>query len=199
METTNLLAVITFAMVTAFTPGPNNLMLAASGANFGFRRTVPHIAGITIGFMTVFLAAGAGLGSLFTALPQLYDLLKILSVLFLIYLAWHIGGAGRAERRDRDRPLSFTQAALFQAVNPKGVSVIISAVSAYTSDADSLASEISVLLTVFVLITIGATTSWCLFGTAIARIFSTRRKLRLFNVTMDVSYTHLTLPTIYSV
>ena len=198
METTNLLAVITFAMVTAFTPGPNNLMLAASGANFGFRRTVPHIAGITIGFMTVFLAAGAGLGSLFTALPQLYDLLKILSVLFLIYLAWHIGGAGRAERRDRDRPLSFTQAALFQAVNPKGVSVIISAVSAYTSDADSLASEISVLLTVFVLITIGATTSWCLFGTAIARIFSTRRKLRLFNVTMAFLLILSLIPIIFN-
>ena len=184
METTNLLAVITFAMVTAFTPGPNNLMLAASGANFGFRRTVPHIVGITIGFMTVFLAAGAGLASLFATLPRLYDLLKILSVLFLIYLAWRIGSAGRAARRDSDRPLSFTQAALFQAVNPKGVSVIISTVSAYTSDVNSLVSEISVLLTVFVLMTIVATTSWCLFGTAIARIFATRRELRIFNVTM---------------
>lgn len=198
METTNLLAVITFAMVTAFTPGPNNLMLAASGANFGFRRTVPHIAGITIGFMTVFLAAGAGLASLFAALPQLYDLLKILSVLFLIYLAWRIGSAGRAERRDRDRPLSFTQAALFQAVNPKGVSVIISTVSAYTSDAHSLASEISVLLIVFVLTTIGATTSWCLFGTAIARIFMTRRKLRMFNVTMAFLLILSLIPIIFN-
>ena len=198
METTNLLAVITFAMVTAFTPGPNNLMLAASGANFGFRRTVPHIAGITIGFMTVFLAAGSGLASLFAALPQLYDLLKILSVLFLIYLAWRIGSAGRAERRDRYRPLSFTQAALFQAVNPKGVSVIISTVSAYTSDAHSLASEISVLLTVFVLTTIGATTSWCLFGTAIARIFTTRRKLRMFNVTMALLLILSLIPIIFN-
>jgi threonine/homoserine/homoserine lactone efflux protein len=198
METTNLLAVITFAVVTAFTPGPNNLMLAASGANFGFRRTVPHIAGITIGFMTVFLAAGSGLASLFAALPQLYDLLKILSVLFLIYLAWRIGSAGRAERRDRDRPLSFTQAALFQAVNPKGVSVIISTVSAYTSDAHSLASEISVLLTVFVLTTIAATTSWCLFGTAIARIFTTRRKLRMFNVTMAFLLILSLIPIIFN-
>ena len=198
METTNLLAVITFAMVTAFTPGPNNLMLAASGANFGFRRTVPHIAGITIGFMTVFLAAGAGLASLFAALPQLYDLLKILSVLFIIYLAWRIGSAGRAERRDRDRPLSITQAAVFQAVNPKGVSVIISTVSAYTSDAHSLASEISVLLTVFVLTTIGATTSWCLFGTAVARIFNTRRKLRMFNVTMAFLLILSLIPIIFN-
>ena len=198
METTNLLAVITFAMVTAFTLGPNNLMLAASGANFGFRRTLPHIAGITIGFMTVFLAAGAGLASLFAALPQLYDLLKVLSVLFLIYIAWRIGSAGRTERRDRDRPLSFTQAALFQAVNPKGVSVIISTVSAFTTDAVSLASEISVLLTVFVLTTIGATTSWCLFGTAIARIFNTRRKLRLFNVTMAFLLILSLIPIIFN-
>ena len=198
METPNLLAVITFAMVTAFTPGPNNLMLAASGANFGFRRTVPHIAGITIGFMTVFLAASAGLASLFAALPQLYDLLKVLSVLFLIYLAWRIGSAGRTERPDRDRPLRFTQAALFQAVNPKGVSVIISTVSAYTSDAHSLTSEISVLLTVFVLTTIGATTSWCLFGTAIARILNTRRELRMFNVTMAFLLILSLIPIIFN-
>ncbi len=198
METTNLLAVITFAMVTAFTPGPNNLMLAASGANFGFIRTVPHIAGITIGFMTVFLAASAGLAKLFAALPQLYDLLKVLSVLFLIYIAWRIGSAGRTKRSDRDRPLSFTQAALFQAVNPKGVSVIFSTVSAYTTDVDSLASEISVLLTVFVLTTIGATTSWCLFGTAISRIFITRRKLRLFNVTMAFLLILSLIPIIFN-
>ena len=197
MDTTSLLAVITFAMVTAFTPGPNNLMLAASGANFGFRRTLPHLAGVTIGFIIVFLAAGAGLASLFAALPQLYDLLKVLSVLFLIYLAWRIGTSGRAERSERDRPLSFTQAALFQAVNPKSVSVIISTVSAYTSDADSLASEISTLVTIFVLATIGATTSWCLFGTAIARIFNTERKLRLFNVGMAILLILSLIPIIF--
>ena len=197
MDTTSLLAVITFAMVTAFTPGPNNLMLAASGANFGFRRTLPHLAGITIGFIIVFLAAGAGLASLFAALPQLYDLLKALSVLFLTYVAWRIGSAGRTERSERDRPLSFTQAALFQAVNPKGVSVIISTVSAYTSDADSLASEISILVTIFVLATIGATTSWCLFGTAIARIFNTERKLRLFNVGMAILLILSLIPIIF--
>ena len=198
METPNLLAVITFAMVTAFTPGPNNLMLAASGANFGFRRTLPHIAGITIGFMTVFLAASAGLAGLFAALPQLYDLLKVLSVLFLIYLAWRIGSAGRTERPDRDRPLRFTQAALFQAVNPKGVSVIISTVSAYTSDAVSLTSEISVLLTIFALTTLGATTSWCLFGTAISLVLNTRRKLQLFNVTMAFLLILSLIPIIFN-
>ncbi len=184
METTNLLAVIIFAMVTAFTPGPNNLMLAASGANFGFKRSVPHIAGITVGFITVFLAASAGLASLFASLPQLYDLLKAVCILFLFYLAWRIGSAGRVERHNRDKPLSFAHAALFQVVNPKGVSVIVSTLSAYTSDAASLPAEISVLLTIFVFTTIGATTSWCLFGTAIAKILNTQQKLRLFNISM---------------
>ena len=198
METPNLVAVITFAMVTAFTPGPNNLMLAASGANFGFRRTLPHIAGITIGFLTVFLAASAGLASLFATLPQLYDLLKILSVLFLIYLAWRIGSAGQTERPDRDRPLRFTEAALFQAVNPKGVSVIISTVSAYTSDAVSITSEISVLLTIFALTTVGATTSWCLFGTAISLVLNTRRKLQLFNVIMAFLLILSLIPIIFN-
>ena len=186
MEITSLIAVITFAMVTAFTPGPNNLMLAASGANFGFQRTLPHIAGITFGFSSVFVAAGFGLASIFAALPELYNVLKVLSVLFLIYLAWRIGNAGRIERQERDRPLNFIQAALFQAVNPKGVSVIVSTLSAYTSDAGSLPSEIGVLVTVFVVMTIGATTSWCLFGTAITKIVNTRHKLRLFNVSMAI-------------
>lgn len=198
METTNLVAIIIFAVVTAFTPGPNNLMLAASGANFGFRRSVPHIAGITVGFMTVFLAAGAGLAGLFAALPQLYNLLKILSVLFLVYLAWRIGCAGKASQRGHDKPLSFTQATLFQAVNPKGVSVIISTVSAYTSDAESLVSEIGILMTIFVLTTIGATTSWCLFGAAISRILNTTHKMRLFNVSMAILLILSLIPIIFN-
>ncbi len=186
MEITSLLAVITFAMVTAFTPGPNNLMLAASGANFGFRRTLPHIAGITFGFASVFLAAGFGLAGIFAAFPKIYIVLKVLSVLFLVYLAWRIGNAGRTEGQERDRPISFTQAALFQVVNPKGVSVIVSTLSVYTSDAGSLPSEIGALLIVFVMMTIGATTTWCLFGKAITKIVNTRRKLRLFNVSMAI-------------
>ena len=186
MEITSLIAVITFAMVTAFTPGPNNLMLAASGANFGFQRTLPHIAGITFGFSSVFVAAGFGLASIFATFPEFYIILKVLSVLFLVYLAWRIGNAGRSKGQERDRPLSFIQAAFFQVINPKGVSVIISTLSAYTSDAESLPSEIGVLVTVFVMMTICATTSWCLFGTAITKIVNIRRKLRLFNVSMAI-------------
>jgi threonine/homoserine/homoserine lactone efflux protein len=184
MDTNTLIAVITFATVTAFTPGPNNMMLTASGANFGFRRSVPHICGIVAGFSFLFIAASFGLVGIFIALPQLYGILKILSVLFLLYLAWRIATAGRAEGRNQDRPQSFWQAALFQLVNPKGVSVIISAVSAYTSGVENVTAEIIPLTLIFMATAIGSTIAWCLFGTAIARILTTRRRLRSFNVTM---------------
>ncbi len=128
MDSSTLIAVITFATVTAFTPGPNNLMLAASGANFGFRRSLPHILGIWVGFMSMFLAASFGLASLFALLPALYSILKVLSIMFLLYLAWRIATAGRAESKEKDKPLQLWQAALFQVINPKGVSVIISTI-----------------------------------------------------------------------
>jgi threonine/homoserine/homoserine lactone efflux protein len=184
METSTLLAVITFASVAGFTPGPNNLMLAASGANFGFRRSLPHIVGIIVGFISVFIAAGLGLAKIFEAVPPLYSILKVMSILFLVYLAWRIGTAGKAESRDQDKPLSFIQAALFQIINPKGISVIVSTLSAYTTDAGSFSSEMGILITVFLLVSIGATSSWCLFGTAISKIFTTTAKLRAFNITM---------------
>jgi len=186
MDSSTLIAVITFATVTAFTPGPNNLMLAASGANFGFRRSLPHILGIWVGFMSMFLAASFGLASLFALLPALYSILKVLSIMFLLYLAWRIATAGRAESKEKDKPLQLWQAALFQVVNPKGVSVIISTISAYTSGALNVASEITPLAFIFFCTTVSATTSWCLFGTAIARIFTTRRRLRIFNVGMAI-------------
>ena len=136
-------------MVAAFTPGPNNVMLAASGANFGFRRTLPHIFGILVGFCSLVVAAGLGLATLFAMMTWLYDVLKVISVLFLLYLAWKIGSAGRTTTKDKDRPLSFVQAASFQLVNPKAITVIISSVTAFTSTAENVRAEVTMLLVVF--------------------------------------------------
>lgn len=145
MDLPTLLSFSLFAFVAAFTPGPNNVMLAASGANFGFRASLPHILGVFTGFTILVVAAGFGLASLFAALPALYDILKIISILFLLYLAWKIANEGHAETRHDDRPLRFWQAAMFQLVNPKGITVIISSVTAYTSSAANLASEMLVI------------------------------------------------------
>jgi hypothetical protein len=120
MDLPTLLSFSLFAFVAAFTPGPNNVMLAASGANFGFRASLPHILGVFAGFMILVVAAGFGLASLFAALPALYDILKIISILFLLYLAWKIANAGRAETRHDDRPLRFWQACHVSTGQPEG-------------------------------------------------------------------------------
>ena len=184
MDLPTILSFTLFATVSAFTPGPNNIMLAASGANFGFRATLPHIIGVSAGFISLVIAAGFGLANLFTVFPNLYNILKIISFMFLIYLAWRIGSAGRVQNRRPTEPLRFWQAAVFQLINPKGVSVIISSVTAYTSSATALASEVFVLFVVFSLVTIGSTLTWTLFGLVIRQVLNTKKRLRLFNVAM---------------
>jgi len=159
-------------------------MLAASGANFGFRASLPHILGVSAGFIALVIAAGFGLASLFAAFPNLYDIMKIISFMFLIYLAWRIGSAGQAQTQRPNEPLGFWQAAMFQLVNPKGVSVIISSVTAYTSSATTVASEVFVLFVVFSFVTVGSTITWTLFGLVIRQVLNTQKKLRLFNITM---------------
>ena len=183
MDLPTIVSFTLFASVSAFTPGPNNLMLAASGANFGFRASLPHILGVSVGFISLVIAAGFGLASLFAALPNLYDVMKIISFIFLIYLAWRIGSAGRSQTQRSDEPLQFWQAAMFQLVNPKGVSVIISSVTAYTSSATTVTSEIFVLFVVFSFVTVGSTITWTLFGLVIGQVLNTPKRLRLFNIT----------------
>ena len=196
MDSSTLISFATFAMVSAFTPGPNNVMLAASGANFGFRRTLPHIFGILVGFCSLVVAAGLGLATLFAMMPWIYDVLKVISVLFLLYLAWNIGSAGRTTTKNKHRPLSFVQAASFQLVNPKAITVIISSVSAYTSTAKNVGAEVTMLLIVFAIMTICATCTWAVFGTAIARLLTSQTRLRQFNMTMALLLVASLLPSI---
>ena len=174
MDLPTILSFTLFAFVSAFTPGPNNMMLASSGANFGFRASLPHISGVSAGFTSLLIAAGF----------ELYNILKVISFFFLVYLALKIGTAGRAQARHHDQPIGFWQAAMFQLVNPKGVSVIISSVTAYTSSANAVVSEVFILFVVFSFVTIGSTCTWTLFGMIIGQILNTEKKLRLFNCIM---------------
>src|SRR5258708_5369820 len=111
-------AVLLFALVMGFTPGPNNAMLAASGARFGIGRTLPHLAGVTIGFPVMVLLAGLGLASILLASPRLQLVMKIVSCAYLLWLAFHIARSASAKSRSGGgKPMSFLQAAAFQWVN----------------------------------------------------------------------------------
>ena len=184
MDAASTAAFALFAAVAAFTPGPNNVMLASSGATFGFIRTVPHILGIIAGFLLLVLAGGFGLASLLAAFPNAHMLLRIAGVLFLLYLAWRIGTAGRPQDRPASRPLSFWHAAAFQMINPKGLTILASAISIYSSGPDSVVDALVVMLPIFMLVTAGSACSWCFFGTVIGRLLKEDRTLRGFNILM---------------
>ena len=184
MDSASILGLVIFSTTAAFTPGPNNVMLTSSGATFGFRRTLPHILGIAVGIGCLSVAGGFGLAGLLAAVPQLHLLMKGVAILFLGYLAWKIGTAGHAESGTSARPLTFVQAAAFQLVNPKGVTLLGSAIIAYSTGIENILSDLAVMVPVFVLASLGSASTWCLFGTLIGRLLKEDGSLRKFNIGM---------------
>ena len=175
-----------FALVTSVTPGPNNTMLLASGVNFGFRRTMPHLFGISIGVAILMLCVGFGLGEAFKRLPLLYTILEAASVAYLLYLAWRIGTSGEVKAHGaKPRPMTFVEAAAFQWVNPKAWMMVLTAATTVRLSADygMNAAWMSVVL---ILIGFPCICLWAAFGLGLRRFLSNPRALRIFNVTMAV-------------
>ncbi len=178
-----LLALGAFAFVSSITPGPNNLMLMASGANFGFRRSIPHMLGIGLGFVFMIAMVGLGLIRIFDAVPYSYDALKAVSALYLLWLAWKIAtAAGVAVNSKGAKPMTFWQAAAFQWVNPKGWAMALTATTVYAPDRSALAI-LSVAI-IFGAINLPTVSSWTLLGQQMARALKDRRRRVLFNWTM---------------
>lgn len=178
-----LSALIAFAFVTSITPGPNNLMLMASGANFGFRRTIPHMLGVGIGFTVMVVLVGVGLIGLFDRYPLIYTGLKVLSVAYLLWLAWKIATAAAPKGTDaQGTPITFVQAALFQWVNPKAWAMALTAVTLYAPD--KALSTITLVAVVFGCINLPSVGSWTLLGQQMQRLLTSRRRLQVFNVSM---------------
>jgi threonine/homoserine/homoserine lactone efflux protein len=190
------IAFLMFALVMFFTPGPNNIMVLSSGLTYGFRRTVPHIAGITVGFAFMVAAVGFGLGTIFIAYPVLQTVLKYVGAAYLIYLAWQIGMAEpEAPEQDNSRgPMTFWGAALFQWVNAKGWVMVIGTITAYAAIA---AFPWNILIQTAISLAMGtvSTVAWTLFGTALRPILSSRRAVRAFNIVMAL----LLLASLYPV
>jgi len=179
------LALAIFAMGTSITPGPNNLMLMASGANFGFRRTIPHMLGISIGHGFMIVVIGLGLIRLFEAFPMLHTAMQVLSVAYLLFLAWKIANAAPpAEGEAAGHPFTFFQAAGFQWVNPKGWFMALTAISVY-APSESLIAIAFVALT-FSCVNLPSIVVWVCLGQSIRRFLTNHKRLRAFNWTMAV-------------
>jgi threonine/homoserine/homoserine lactone efflux protein len=186
MSTEVFLALVVYAFVTSVTPGPNNFMLLASGVNFGFFRTIPHILGISAGFASLLVAVGLGLGALLSAYPTLHTALKIAGAAYLLYLAWRIarsrsmGGSG-----NQTRPMSFLEAAAFQWVNPKAWVLAVTAMAVYTNPAQPFL-PVAIVTAAFTLVNLPSVSSWAGFGMALRGFLADPVRLKWFNVAMGV-------------
>ena len=181
MGASALLSLALFAFVNSITPGPNNVMLTASGATFGYRPTLPHMLGISLGTAGMLLVVGAGLGTLFTRWPQLYHWLQLVGAVYLLWLAYKIAQSGQVEQGTaRAKPFTFWQAAAFQWVNPKAWIMTVGIVAAYTPQEGFVWN---LLLATFILagVNFPCISVWTLFGSAVGRALRTQRSLQYFN------------------
>ncbi len=192
-----LTALLAFAFVSSVTPGPNNMMLLASGANFGFMRTLPHMLGIGIGFTVMLTLVGLGLMQVFEAIPSLHTGLKIFSVLYLLWLAWKIANAGAptGATTDSARPMTFIQAALFQWVNPKAWTMALTAITLYAPDRTTFA--ILIVAAVFGLVNLPCVSLWALLGQQLRRILRSPSSLKIFNWTMAILLVASLYPVVF--
>lgn len=181
-----LLAATVFAVVMTFTPGPNNIMLMTSALNFGFRRTLPHVFGVFLGFGFMVVLVGLGLGGIFKVYPLLLTILKYVGAAYMIWLAWMIGKSdGVEEGKSGSRPLTFVEGAAFQWVNFKGWIAAVTAVSAYAGLA-AFPWNVLLLAFIFTVAGAGSSTSWAAFGSALRRVIRDPLHIKLFNFIMAV-------------
>ncbi len=187
MSLDTLMAFALFAMVSSITPGPNNLMLLASGVHYGFRATLPHMLGISIGFALMVLAVGVGLAGLFSLFPWLYSLLKWAGASYLLYLAWKIANSGPIDSGNpvaqKAGPMRFLNAAAFQWINPKAWVMALGAFSTYVP-ANGGVLVVALAAGIFGLINLPSVGMWALFGARVRHLLKVERNLRIFNYGM---------------
>ena len=177
------MALALFCFVSSATPGPANLMLMASGANFGVRRTIPHWLGINIGMTGLIVLVGLGLINVFDAYPIVYTALKILSVVFLVYLAWKIANAAPPRRADTTgTPFTFAQALAFQWVNPKAWAMALTTVTIYSPSKSFIAIITTALI--FGAINLPSCSIWIFIAQQIRRLLTDPKRMRTFNIGM---------------
>ncbi|MBB3540663.1 MULTISPECIES: LysE family translocator [unclassified Rhizobium] len=186
MPLDTFLALVLFAFATSITPGPNNMMLFASGVNFGFRRTVPHMLGIGAGFFSLLIGVGFGLGALLHTVPALYMTLKFAGGAYLAWIAWKIATSRSiGEGKSGARPMSFLSAAAFQWVNPKAWVMAVTAMATYTIPDIYLASVL-IVGGAFAVVNVPSVSTWAGFGSALRDWLSEPTRLKWFNITMAV-------------
>lgn len=175
-------ALVIFAAISAYTPGPNNTLLMASGINFGYRRTLPLVLGVCIGFPLMIACVGLGLGKIFAAFPLIYTVLKYAGAAYMVWLAWKIASSAPTSNQKTkvSYPMTFLQGAAFQWVNPKGWVMAVTSLSTYTVAAQYY-TGVAAITAVYVVMGFTSASAWALFGMALKQVMSDPRWFRFIN------------------
>lgn len=195
MEFAHISALALFAFVTTFTPGPNNIMLMTSGANVGFARSIPHLLGVTFGFSAMLMIVGAGLTGAFNSYPFLHTVLKVISLIYLLYLAVKIATSKPTQNTDGYRPMNFFSAAMFQWMNPKGWTMALTAVSVYNPSSSWL--NLLIIATVFIFANLPSTSIWVVAGQHLQTWLTTPKRVKSFNYIMALLLIGSTFPMLH--
>ncbi|MCL1042395.1 LysE family translocator [Shewanella marisflavi] len=190
-------AIALFAFSSGITPGPNNIMLMTSGVNFGIKPSLPHLAGICIGFPCMVLAIGLGLSAVFQAYPLLHLIIKYIGIAYLLYLSWLIANSSsKMEGKQTAKPLSFLQAAAFQWVNPKGWIMAVGAIATFTVIDQPLTRQVLTIASVFFSVALPCALVWLGFGVALKRLLKNQRQQKGFNIAMALLLVASIIPMI---
>jgi threonine/homoserine/homoserine lactone efflux protein len=191
------LALVVFGLVAGGTPGPNNLMLMASGVNFGVRRSLPHLMGVVLGFGAMVALVGVGLDAIFRVAPWLLPVMKWAGAAYLLWLAWRIAASGAVKAgAAAGRPLGFFSAAAFQWINPKGWVMAVSALTTYAVSA-SYTVSVAVVAATFLVLALPTSGLWLVFGAGMRRFLADPRHARVFNGVMAALLVASIAPTLW--
>jgi len=182
-----LVPLIFFSIAAAFTPGPNNIIGSYSGFNFGIKKSIPLILGVTFGYTILIILVACGLNIVFNAYPILKIIIKIIGSIFLIYLAYKISFQNQVEEKSIKNPVKFFDTFIFQFINPKGVFAAITSVSLFVELGDRYLFHSIVVITVSFFCAATSITSWCLLGKFLRRFAENKKFIQRFNYTMSIS------------
>jgi threonine/homoserine/homoserine lactone efflux protein len=182
-----LLPLIFFSIAAAFTPGPNNIIGSYSGFNFGIKKSIPLILGVTFGYTILISLVAGGLNIVFSAYPVLKVIIKIIGSLFLIYLAYKISFQKQVKEKNIKNPVRFFDTFIFQFINPKGVFAAITSISLFVELGENYIFHSLVVIVVSFFCAVTSITSWCLLGKFLRRFAENKKFIQRFNYTMSLS------------
>ena len=180
-----LVPLILFCCAAAFTPGPNNILGSYSGFNFGIKKSLPLILGVTFGYTSLLITLSAGLIIVFKNYPFLQSILKISGSLFLIYLAYKISFKNKLETKEIKNPVKFLNTFFFQYINPKGVIIAIICISTFVESGSNYLFHTMVVVIVSFIVSAASISSWCLLGKFLRRFATNKKFIQIFNYIMS--------------